>query len=156
MVIKKNNRTLFFTCLVFPFIINIGCNTYKTEPLAWDGAPVCQHTIRITQNKTEFILKDWGIDTVYSGIIKSKNGLNVKTHYEYKTRISTTEKSRFYLIEFTDINTKQIDGIWYDINENEILLVSGPAIPLPANYSGKGFTKELLAQLFFVWKNKEN
>jgi len=155
MDIKKLYKVLYYFGLAFSIILNIGCRTYKTDLLGWNGAPIFQHTAKIIRNRTEFIEKDWGIDTVYNGVIKTKNGLESRTQYKYKTRIMSGEKSRFYLIEFTDLNSKQIDGVWYDINENEILLAFGPAIPLPAKYSGRGFTKALLARIFFVWKNRD-
>lgn len=152
---KKRSKALYFFCLVFLISLIIGCSTYKTNPLGYNGELIFRHSAKIIKNRTKFIETDFGIDTVYTGFIKASNGLKSPAQYKYKTRIKKGEKGRFYLIEFTDLTSGKIDGIWYDINYNQVLYNVGPAIIMKAKYSGKGFTRELLAEIFFVWLNKD-
>jgi hypothetical protein len=77
----------------------------------------------------------------------------VRSEYHYKTRTLTTESGRFYYIEFIKPNSEQAGSMSYDIKLNQVPL--GPSVRMYDKHLNKGFTKELLADIFFLWLNKE-
>jgi diaminopimelate decarboxylase len=150
---KKRYKEINLVTLVFSLSLIMGCRIYKTDPLSYNGEQKFQHNAKVNRNRMEFINYGGGIDTIYTGMIKTSNTGNVWSEYKFKTRLKTIENGRFYLVEFTNVNSEYTECVWYDINKNQLLLRA--AVQMDAKYANGRFTKELLAQIFFVWHNKD-
>jgi hypothetical protein len=139
--------------VIFILSICLGCSTFKTNPLSNNGLPKYQHSAKITKSRKVIETSEGKKDTLYAGVIKTRNSENVHSKYHYKTRTLTTESGRFYYIVFTKPNSEHEGSMSYDINLNQVPLE--PSVRMYDKHLNKGFTKELLADLFFLWLNKE-
>jgi hypothetical protein len=150
---KNNFKILHFSTVIFILYISFGCRTFRTNPLSYNGLPKYQHSAKITKSRKVIESSEGKKDTLFAGVIKTRNSENVHSEYHYKTRILTTESGRFYYIEFTKTNSEYAGSMSYDIKLNQVPL--GPSVRMYDKHLNKGFTKELLADSFFLWLNKE-
>ena len=150
---KNNFKIIHFLTVIFILSICLGCRTFKTNPPSYNSLPKYQHSAKITKSRKVIESSEGKKDTLYFGVIKTHNSENIRSEYQYKTRTLTTESGRFYYIEFTKPNSEHAGSMSYDIKLNQVQL--GPSVRMYDKHLNKGFTKELLADIFFLWLNKE-
>lgn len=151
---KKRYPEIKFLTLIYLLIIITGCKIYRTDPLAYNGEHEFQRKAKVTESRMEVSSHYNGRDTIYMGIIKTRTCGSKWSAYEFKTRTNTNENGSFYLVEFTNINSKLTDGVWFDRSRNQLLIAEiGIPMKMNAKFDNGKFSKELLVQIFFSWMN---
>lgn len=151
---KKRYAEIKFLTLIYLLIITTGCKIYRTDPLAYNGKIEFQHKAKVTESRMEVSSHYNGSDTIYMGIIKTRTYGSKWSAYEFKTRTSSKENGSFYLVEFTNINSRLTDGVWFDRSRNQLLIVQiGIPMQMNSKFGNGKFSKELMIQIFFSWMN---
>lgn len=147
----NHNKTILIllACLAFLFT---ACYTHiATDTKYFKG------TAKVTRFGLKYIQNSGLIDTVYNGKIKLKEtGKDTKVYY-FKSVFKSYEKTRYYVIEFSDENHNQIQpGVLFDVGKNCLILCrySTQVIVNSKTEDGK-MTKNVILDVIITWLNRE-
>lgn len=114
-------------------------------------------TAKVARFGVKFIPNTGLNDTVYHGIIKLNEKGNDPKFYHFESIIKTYEKTRYFVISFSDKNRNKIEpSVLFNIKENGLILGRYTTLVIiSTKVENSKMTKEAILEIMVTWLNRD-